>query len=103
MNEITVDIERLNVAERLLNLADAYRLEADCWPDPGSQLELHDSTRALAHLARLVLRGIVTLEHAEAFITAGGVVLHRVQGARKLAEQITHDRGRDADEIEAGR
>lgn len=85
---ITVDIDRIAESHRLLELAETFLLEATLWPDPAAAGELQRTAKHLSDLGRGVLREVTTVEVAEAYADAAGVILRNVQGARRFFDCI---------------
>lgn len=79
--------ESVMLAHQLWDASDAFAIEAMLWTGQ-ARIDCRRSADHLAHAARSVLRGRISVAEAEAFTEASRKVLGRVAGARRLRDSI---------------
>ncbi|MEX0158209.1 MULTISPECIES: hypothetical protein [unclassified Microbacterium] len=79
--------DRVALSDQLWDASDAFTIEAQLWNGKARQ-DCQRSADQLAHTARCILRGTITIPEAEAFTEASRKALGRVAGARRLRDAL---------------
>lgn len=79
--------DRIALSDQLWDASDAFTIEAQLWNGQARE-DCQRSADQLAHTARSIRRGTITVPEAEAFTEASRKALGRIAGARRLRDSL---------------
>lgn len=91
MTTDTLNVERIEVSNQLMNAAEQFDQESTAPIGPAAQAECKRIAGTLATIARALLNGQADLDRAIAYLDAGHRLLVDVVAKRRLIEEILNE------------